>query len=350
MSSDENDPHLFAHKTVLITGGTGSFGQAFLQRLRSRASFGEVRIFSRDELKQHELRTRIDDPRVKFMIGDVRDRDSVTRAMRGVDYVFHAAALKQVPTCEFFPVEAVRTNVLGSQHVIECARDHGVAGVVCLSTDKAVQPVNAMGMTKGLMERVAQSYARDSNRGSTTVSTVRYGNVLASRGSVIPLFVEQILGGRPVTLTVRSMTRFLLPLSQAIELVEFALERAEPGDIFVRKAPAATIEDLATALHRLLGRPERVRVIGRRHGEKIFESLASAEEMARAEDLGDYLRIPMDERDLNYQTFFSEGSSEQGGEDYSSHTTTRLDVEELVELLRDLPELQSTLEHLEARR
>lgn len=337
---------IYTDKTLLVTGGTGSFGQAFLDRLLCDGSFRELRVFSRDELKQHDMRSRLDDPRLKFIIGDVRDRDSVDRSMAGVDHVFHAAALKQVPTCEFFPLQAVMTNVLGSHHVIDAARSHGVRSLVCLSTDKAVMPVNAMGMTKGLMERVAQAAARSpcASETPTTVSTVRYGNVLCSRGSVIPLFVEQILSGRPVTLTVPSMTRFLLPLAEAIELVEVALERAGPGDVLVRKAQAATVADLAAALHRLLERPERFEVIGRRHGEKIFESLASAEEMERAVDLGEYLRIPMDERDLNYRPFFSEGAAEEPGEDYNSHGATRLGVDELVELLRTLPEMQPVLE------
>lgn len=337
---------IFTDRTILITGGTGSFGRAFLDRVRKDDDFHEVRVFSRDELKQHDLRTELDDTRVKFIIGDVRDRESVAGAMGGVDYVFHAAALKQVPTCEFFPLQAVLTNVLGSHHVIDQAKANNISRVVCLSTDKAVQPVNAMGMTKGLMERVAQAAARDPRRGPTIVCSVRYGNVMCSRGSVIPLFLAQILAGRPVTLTMPSMTRFLLPLSGAIDLVELAIAKGESGDILVRKAPAATLDHLSKALHQILGKPERVEIIGRRHGEKIFESLASSEEMSRAEDLGDYLRIPMDARDLNYRPYFSEGLGPDSSEDYNSHGTVQLDVPQLVDLLRSLPEIQEILDRI----
>lgn len=334
----------FDDKTLLITGGTGSFGQAFLDRLRQEGGYREIRVFSRDELKQDLLRQRIDDPKVTFVIGDVRDPGSVDRAMVDVDYVFHAAALKQVPTCEFFPMQAVLTNILGSHHVIDSACRHGVERVVCLSTDKAVQPVNAMGMTKGLMERVAQAASRKPVQGSTTVCTVRYGNVMCSRGSVIPLFLREIAAGRPVPITVPSMTRFLLPLRDAIELVVFALRHGQPGDVFVRKSPVSTVADLSTALHRLLGREEQVRIIGRRHGEKIYETLVSSEELARAEDMGEYFRVPMDARDLNYRIYFSEGPLDpESVEEYHSHNAERLDVDGLCALLSSLPEIRQAM-------
>ncbi|MEM8931474.1 MAG: polysaccharide biosynthesis protein [Acidobacteriota bacterium] len=335
----------FDDTTILITGGTGTFGRAFLDRLSTTGDAREIRIFSRDEFKQEVLRQEVDDPRVTFVLGDVRDVASVDHAMRGVDLVFHAAALKQVPNCEFFPMQAVMTNVVGSHHVIDSACRHGVRRVVCLSTDKAVQPVNAMGMTKGLMERVAQAASRAPVHGDTVVSTVRYGNVMASRGSVIPLFVREIVAGRPVPITVPSMTRFLLPLPDAIELVVFALEHGQPGDIFVRKSPAGTIGDIATALHRLFERPEQTRIIGRRHGEKHYETLVSSEELARAEDLGTYFRIPMDARDLNYKIFVSEGPvAAEGDAEYHSHNTEQLDVDALCELLVTLPEVREALD------
>ena len=335
---------LFGQKTLLITGGTGTFGRAFLHRLRRQGGYREIRIFSRDEFKQELLRQEIDDPKVSFVLGDVRDESSVDRVMHGVDLVFHAAALKQVPSCEFFPMQAVMTNVAGSHNVIGSACRHGVERVVCLSTDKAVQPVNAMGMTKGLMERVAQAASRAPVQGNTVVSTVRYGNVMASRGSVIPLFIREITAGRPVPITVPEMTRFLLPLEDAIELVVFALGEGRRGDIFVRKSPACTIADLSVALHRLFDRPEKTRIIGRRHGEKIYETLISEEEAARAEDMGHYFRIPMDARDLNYKIYVSEGPMGASvAQEYHSHNTEQLDPDALCSLLKTLPEVQAAL-------
>lgn len=332
----------FEGSTVLITGGTGSFGHEFLDFLKPRGC-REIRIFSRDELKQEHMRVALADPKIKFYIGDVRDRDSVDNAMRSVDYVFHAAALKQVPSCEFFPMQAVLTNVTGSHNVIESAMAHGVKRLVCLSTDKAVYPVNAMGMTKALMEKVTQAAARARNDG-TLLSSVRYGNVMASRGSVIPLFIKQIREGKPLTVTVPEMTRFLLPLPLAIELVAFAFEHAQQGDLFVRKAPACTVADLAQALKNLFHSDVPVRVIGMRHGEKIYETLATREELAKAEDMGDYYRVPMDDRDLNYSKYFTEGdTTESALDDYTSHNTEQLDVAAVERLLLTLPEVREEL-------
>jgi UDP-glucose 4-epimerase len=300
---------------------------------------GGVRVLSRDEVKQEALRQALDDRRARFYIGDVRDRDSVADAMRGVDLVFHAAALKQVPTCEFFPAQAVRTNVQGSANVIEAAGAAGVRSVVCLSTDKAVYPINAMGMTKALMEKTAQAFARNNPDSSTVVSVVRYGNVMCSRGSVIPLFVEQIRAGRPVTITDPRMTRFLISLADSVALVEYAFAHAAPGDVFVRKAPASTVGDLATALATVLDARPKTASIGIRHGEKLYETLLSREEMARAEDCGEYYRVPLDARSLDYGVYFDEGD-EGAAEvsDYTSHNTERLDVAGVVRLLRTLPE------------
>ncbi len=334
---------LFEDKTLLITGGTGSFGNAMLEAVRNH-KFREIRIFSRDELKQEKMRMRLNDARVKFHIGDVRSFDSVEAAMRGVDYVFHAAALKQVPSCEFFPIQATLTNVTGSHNVLEAAARHGVKRVVCLSTDKAVYPVNAMGMTKALMEKVAQAVARELTDRDTTICSVRYGNVMYSRGSVIPLFVEQILAGKPLTVTEPSMTRFLLPLPQAIDLVLFALEHGAQGDIFVRKAPACSVADLVTAMKNLFHSDVPVRHIGIRHGEKIFETLATREELRRAEDMGDYYRVRMDDRDLNYGKYFTEGDTKEVEvDDYTSHNTQQLSVSQVEQLLRSLPEIGQTL-------
>jgi len=333
----------FADSTVLITGGTGSFGHEFLDYL---GPYGcrEVRIFSRDELKQEHMRVALADPKIKFYLGDVRDRDSVDNAMRGVDYVFHAAALKQVPSCEFFPMQAVLTNVTGSHNVIESAIAHGVQRLVCLSTDKAVYPVNAMGMTKALMEKVTQAAARARNDDGTLLSSVRYGNVMASRGSVIPLFIKQINQGKPLTVTVPEMTRFLLPLPLAIELVAFSFNHGQQGDLFVRKAPACTVENLARALKNLFHSDVPVQVIGMRHGEKIYETLATREELAKAEDMGDYYRVPMDDRDLNYSKYFTEGdTSESTFDDYTSHNTVQLDVAAVEKLLLTLPEVREAL-------
>lgn len=334
----------FAGSTVLITGGTGSFGHEFLDYLKAR-DCREVRIFSRDELKQEQMRVSLADPKIKFYIGDVRDRDSVDNAMRSVDYVFHAAALKQVPSCEFFPIQAVLTNVTGSHNVIESAITHGVQRLVCLSTDKAVYPVNAMGMTKGLMEKVTQAAARARINGGTLLSSVRYGNVMASRGSVIPLFIKQIRAGKPLTVTVPEMTRFLLPLPLAIELVAFAFDHGQQGDLFVRKAPACTVENLAHALKNLFHSDVPVQVIGMRHGEKIYETLATREELAKAEDMGDYYRVPMDDRDLNYSKYFTEGdTTESALEDYTSHNTEQLDVVAVEKLMLTLPEVREALQ------
>lgn len=334
----------FAGSTVLITGGTGSFGHEFLDYLKSR-DCREVRIFSRDELKQEHMRVALADPKIKFYIGDVRDRDSVDNAMRSVDYVFHAAALKQVPSCEFFPMQAVLTNVTGSHNVIESAMAHGVKRLVCLSTDKAVYPVNAMGMTKALMEKVTQAAARAGGNDGTILSSVRYGNVMASRGSVIPLFIKQMRDGKPLTLTVPEMTRFLLPLPLAIELVAFAFKHGEQGDLFVRKAPACTVANLAQALKNLFHSDVPIQVIGMRHGEKIYETLATREELAKAEDMGDYYRVPMDGRDLNYSKYFTEGdTTESSLEDYTSHNTEQLDVAALEALMLTLPEVREALQ------
>lgn len=340
----ENVRSLFAGKIVLITGGTGSFGNAFLDYLRPLRC-AEIRIFSRDELKQEHMRIALDDPSLRFYIGDVRDRASVDGAMEGVDYVFHAAALKQVPSCEFFPMQAVLTNVVGSHNVIESALAHDVRRVVCLSTDKAVYPLNAMGMTKALMEKVSQAAARAHRQGPTVLSSVRYGNVMCSRGSVIPLFIKQIREEKPITVTVPGMTRFLLALSEAIELVAFAFRHGTQGDLFVRKAPACTVADMATALRNLFGSKTEMRVIGIRHGEKLFETLATREELVRAQDMGDYYRVPMDDRDLNYGKYFTEGDTrEPEVDDYTSHNTERLDVAAVERLLRSLPEVQAELE------
>jgi UDP-glucose 4-epimerase len=304
----------------------------------------EIRIFSRDELKQEQMRIDHANPVLKFHIGDVRDRHSVDSVMNGTDYVFHAAALKQVPSCEFFPMQAVLTNVIGSHNVVDSAVQHGVRRVVFLSTDKAVYPINSMGMTKALMEKVAQSVARGLNESKTIVSSVRYGNVMCSRGSVIPLFIKQIKERKPLTVTVKEMTRFLLPLRHAIELVAFAFEHARQGDLFVRKAPACTIGDLAMALKNLFKSDVPVKVIGMRHGEKIYETLATREELRKAEDLGEYFRVRMDDRDLNYSKYFTEGDTKEvDTEDYTSHNTVRLNAKEVEKLLFTLPEVVSEL-------
>lgn len=332
-------------RVVLVTGGTGSFGKMVVRALADEGC-NEVRVFSRDEEKQDSLRTDLRNPRVRFYIGDVRDRDSVERAMQGVDAVFHAAALKQVPSCEFFPIEAVRTNILGSENVIRAAIREGTASVVCLSTDKAVMPINAMGMSKAMMEKVAQSAAREIGRdAATTISSVRYGNVMYSRGSVIPLFIRQIRSGRPITITEPSMTRFLMPLVDSVELVRFAFEHARQGDLFVRKAPAATMADLVAALTELFAVPDHpVQVIGWRHAEKLYETLASAEELSNADDMGDYWRLKFDDRDLNYAAYFSEGDEQtKNYEDFHSHNAVRMDVDSVKQLLLSLPEVQFEL-------
>ena len=336
-------PSLFEDKILLITGGTGSFGNAMLDAVLN-LGFREVRIFSRDELKQEQMRIRLNNPRVKFHIGDVRQLESVDAVMRGVDYAFHAAALKQVPSCEFFPMQAVLTNIIGSNNIIESAISHKVKNLVCLGTDKAVYPVNAMGMTKALMEKVAQAASRNLHEGDTIVSSVRYGNVMCSRGSVIPLFIKQIKENTPITITEPGMTRFLLALGDAIDLVNFAFHNAQQGDIFIRKAPACTISDLVLALKNLFKSKVSVKYIGMRHGEKIYETLATREELRRAQDMGAYFRVRMDGRDLNYNKYYTEGDlKEADQDDYTSHNTTRLTVSEVEKLLLTLPEVTTEL-------
>lgn len=330
-----------AGATVTITGGTGSFGSTMVGHLLDRG-VARVNVLSRDEAKQDDMRQRLGDPRVKFFVGDVRDYESVSNAVTGADFVFHAAALKQVPSCEFFPDQAVKTNVLGSQNVIQAAHRAGVRSVVCLSTDKAVYPVNAMGMSKALMEKTAQAFARNHSESSTTVSVTRYGNVLYSRGSVIPLFVKLLRSGRPLTLTAPSMTRFLMSLQESVDLVEHAFLHANPGDLFVKKAPACTVETLARATARVLGYGEPdIQVIGVRHGEKMYETLLTREEMSRSEDQGDYFRISLDARALDYGIYEDRG--EPGSavvEEYDSTTTEQMGVEETEALLLTLPEIQ----------
>ena len=335
---------LAAGGCVLITGGTGSFGSTMAKRLLA-SDVSEIRILSRDETKQDEMRRRMSDKRMRFFLGDVRDYDSVLEATRGADYVFHAAALKQVPSCEFFPVQAMRTNVMGSSNVINAAGASGVRSVVCLSTDKAVYPVNAMGMSKALMEKVAQAYSRNSPDSPTTVSITRYGNVMYSRGSVIPLFVEQLRAGRPITVTDPNMTRFLMSLDESVGLVDYAFAEASPGDLFVRKAPACTVEVLARAVAGLLNiQTPEFQVIGTRHGEKLYETLLSREERVRAEDRGDYFRVPLDARSLEYELYFDEGNPQEDQlEDYTSHNTRRLAVAEVQSLLLALPQFEHLL-------
>lgn len=326
---------MFQDQTLLITGGTGSFGNAVLRRFLS-SEMGEIRIFSRDEKKQDDMRKRYGSSKLKFYLGDVRDGRSLLAAMRGVDYVFHAAALKQVPSCEFHPMQAVHTNVLGTENVLNAARTAGAKRVICLSTDKAVYPINAMGLSKALMEKVMVAASR-AFEGAVTCGT-RYGNVMASRGSVIPLFVNQVLAGKPITVTDPQMTRFMMTLDDAVELVLFAFEHGQNGDIFVQKSPAATIEVLIKAILELMGRPDHpVVTIGARHGEKLYESLLGREERAQAQDLGDYFRVPPDGRDLNYGKFVDVGDpSVSGSEEYNSHNTERLDVEGMKALLLKL--------------
>ena len=327
---------MFKDKVLLITGGTGSFGNAVLGRLL-QSDFAEIRVFSRDEKKQEDMRLALRNDKLKFYIGDVRDYDSVHDALRGVDYVFHAAALKQVPSCEFYPMEAVRTNVLGAENVMRAAIAHEVRRCVVLSTDKAVYPINAMGISKAMMEKLMVAKSRLCDPTRTVLCATRYGNVMASRGSVIPLFLEQLARGEPLTLTDPAMTRFLMSLQESVDLVLYAFEHAQPGDIFVQKAPASTIGDLAQALRELTRKDNEVRVIGTRHGEKLCESLVSREEMAHAEDLGDYYRIPADSRDLNYDKYFVEGETSISQiDDYTSHNTRRLDIEGVKRVLMQL--------------
>ncbi len=333
---------MFTNKTLLITGGTGSFGNAVLNRFLD-SDLKEIRIFSRDEKKQDDMRRRLQNNKVKFFIGDVRDYNSIEYAMRGVDFVFHAAALKQVPSCEFFPVEAVKTNVLGANNCMEAAIKNNVKRVVVLSTDKAVYPINAMGMSKALMEKTMVAKSRNAN--NTVLCGTRYGNVMASRGSVIPLFVSQIKAGKDITITDPNMTRFMMTLEDAVDLVLFAFENANPGDIFVQKSPASTIETLAEALKSLYTSQNEIKIIGTRHGEKLYESLVNREEMVKAEDLENYYRIPADNRDLNYEKYFSSGEKDVSKiEDYHSHNTTRLDVEGTKNLLLKLDFIKSDVQ------
>ena len=327
---------MFKDKVLLITGGTGSFGHAVLQRF-IRSDLAEIRVFSRDEKKQEDMRIALKSDKVKFYIGDVRSFDAVDDAMRGVHFVFHAAALKQVPSCEFYPMEALRTNVLGAENVMRSAIANGVKRCVFLSTDKAVYPINAMGLSKAMMEKVMVAKSRLSDRDNTVLCATRYGNVMASRGSVIPLFLEQIQQERPITLTDPNMTRFLMSMEESLDLVLYAFQHGRPGDIIVQKAPASTVGDLAQAMLELLGSRGGIKVIGTRHGEKLYESLVSREEMARAEDRGRYYRIPADSRDLNYDKYFVEGKLEIAQmDDYTSHNTRRLTVAEVKEVLMQL--------------
>jgi len=331
---------MFKNKTLLITGGTGSFGNAVLKRFLD-TDIGEIRIFSRDEKKQDDMRKKYANSKLKFYIGDVRDYQSVLNATRGVDFIYHAAALKQVPSCEFYPLEAVKTNVLGTENVLEAAIQNKIKRVVCLSTDKAVYPINAMGISKAMMEKVIVAKSRNVPEG-ITISATRYGNVMASRGSVIPLFVDQVINNKPISITDPNMTRFMMTLDDAVDLVLHAFEHGSNGDIFVQKAPAATIEVLAQAVVSLMSQENHpINIIGTRHGEKLYEALCSREEMLVAEDQGDYFRIPADNRDLNYEKYFDEGSKELSGVvDYNSHNTERLDVNGMKKLLLKLEFMQ----------
>ena len=334
---------VFTNKTLLITGGTGSFGNAVLEKFLD-SDIGEIRIFSRDEKKQDDMRTHYKNDKIKFYIGDVRDLQSLHSAMQGVDYVFSAAALKQVPSCEFYPMEAVRTNVMGTANTIEAAIQRGVKKVVVLSTDKAVYPINAMGMTKALMEKVMVAQSRNISAEQTLLSATRYGNVMASRGSVIPLFIDQILQGKPITITDPNMTRFMMSLEDAVELVMFAFNNSMQGDIFVQKSPAATIRDLAEVLIDIFHGKNEIQIIGTRHGEKLYEALLSREEAVKAENLDNYYRVPSDTRDLNYAQFFEEGSEKISmAQEYTSHNTKRLSKAELKVLLLNLPYVKQKL-------
>lgn len=335
---------MFAGKTILITGGTGTFGNAVLRRFL-QTEIGEIRIFSRDEKKQDEMRNALRNPKVNFYLGNVRDYDSILQAIRGVDMVFHAAALKQVPSCEFFPLEAIRTNAIGADNVMKAALVCNVKNVIVLSTDKAVYPINSMGMSKALMEKLMVAKVRAYGDSSTIFCGTRYGNVMGSRGSVIPLFINQILTGEPLTITDPKMTRFMMSIEDAIDLVVHAFQNGHQGDIFVRKAPAATIETLASALKKLFKANNEKRIIGTRHGEKLYETLLTREEMARAEDMGGYYRIPADIRDLNYACYFTEGEMEVScQEDYNSHNTQQLDEDGLIELLIKLDFVRLSLQ------
>jgi len=335
---------VFKNKVLMITGGTGSFGNAVLKRFLD-SDFSEIRIFSRDELKQEKMRISLKNSKVKFYIGDVRNYESIYEATNGVDYLFHAAALKQVPSCEFYPMEAVRTNILGADNVMSAAIARGVKRVVVLSTDKAVYPINAMGMSKAMMERLMVAKARMNISSDTIMCATRYGNVMASRGSVIPLFLDQIKQNKDLTVTDPKMTRFLMSLDDSVDLVLHAFENADQGDIFVQKAPASTVQDLAQALKELFNSDSDIKIIGTRHGEKLYESLLSREEMSKAEDMKRYYRVPMDGRDLNYNKFFDDGEANVSvTDDYTSHNTTRLDVSGIKELLMKLPLIRSELD------
>jgi len=332
------------NKILLITGGTGSFGNAVLDRFIDTEHFSEIRIFSRDEKKQDDMRNLYKNPKIKFYIGDVRDYSSIAKAMRGVDYVFHAAALKQVPSCEFFPLEATKTNVLGTQNTIDAAAANNVKKIICLSTDKAAYPINAMGISKALMEKVAIAASR--NHSETTVCLTRYGNVMASRGSVIPLFISQIETNQEITITDPNMTRFLMSLDDAVELVLFAFENGNAGDLFINKAPAGTVADLAQALKEIFKANNPIKNIGTRHGEKLYETLCTREEMMKAEDMGDFFRIPADNRDLNYDKFFIEGTETSDIiEDYNSHNTHRSNVDGIKLLLSKLSLIKEKINH-----
>ena len=339
---------MFDHKKLLITGGTGSFGNAVLNRFLN-SNFEEIRIFSRDEKKQDDMRKVYTDPRIKFYIGDVREYNSVENAVRGVDYIFHAAALKQVPSCEFFPLEAVKTNVEGTANVLDAAIRNAVKNAVVLSTDKAVYPINAMGMSKAMMEKVMVAKSRTVSAKQLVLSGTRYGNVMASRGSVIPLFIDQIKAGKPITITDPNMTRFMMTLEDAVDLVLYAFTNAEPGDIFVQKAPATTIELLATALKELYNAGNEIKIIGTRHGEKLYETLVNREEMTKAMDMGEYFRIPADNRGLNYEQYFSVGDTDVSKiEDYHSHNTNQIGLEETKKLLLRLEMIQYDLNLMHA--
>lgn len=331
---------MFNNKTILITGGTGSFGNAVLKKFIN-TEFKEIRIFSRDEKKQHDMRVMLNNPKVKFYVGDVRSIESIDFAMKGVDFVFQAAALKQVPSCEFFPMEATLTNVLGTNNVINSAIKNGVKKVICLSTDKAAYPINAMGISKALMEKVAIATSR--NNSSTKICVTRYGNVMASRGSVIPHFIDQIKSGKPITITNPEMTRFLMSLGEAVDLVLYAFKNGQQGDLFVQKSPASTIKDLATALKELFSSDNPIKIIGTRHGEKLYETLCTKEEMSKADDLDGFYRIPADNRDLNYGKYFEKGDLVSELEDYNSHNTERLNIEEIKEKLLSIDYVQNML-------
>ena len=328
---------------LLITGGTGSFGNALVRRMLNSDRFSEIRILSRDEKKQDDMRKFFNDERLKFYIGDVREKSSLVHAMRGVDYLFHAAALKQVPSCEFFPMEAVKTNIIGTDNVLEVAIDAGVKRVVCLSTDKAAYPINAMGISKAMMEKTFIAKARMAQDTGTVIMGTRYGNVMASRGSVIPLFLDQIKSGKPLTITNPNMTRFLMSLDDAVDLVLYAFDNGQPGDLFVQKSPASTIGDLAQAILEITKSDLGTKIIGTRHGEKVYETLLTKEEYVKSEDMGDYFRVPMDQRDLNYDKYFFDGEEQYNEDEYNSHNTRRLNVNDIIELLNNLYEIKDEL-------